>query len=206
MRVKSEAKRNGIVQAAMALFLEKGFEASSMADIARRAGGSKATLYSYFPSKEALFSEVMDQHCAARFACAFDNLRFDGDLSASLCAFGLSLMAALLSPDLLAIRRSIIAESGRSPVGALFYEQGPRRGLMLLSQFLQSQMQAGRLRSHDPWLAAMHLFSLLEGDYPLRALLGMMPHLEVTELSDHVQQAVALFLYAYAPNAALGAA
>jgi len=199
VRVKSEAKRASIVLAARAVFLEKGFEASTMADIALSAGASKATLYSYFPSKDALFHEVMDQHCAARFAGAFGNLQFDGDLAASLNAFGQSLMTTLLSPDLVAIRRSVFAEANRSHVGRLFYQDGPLRGMTLLSHFLQGQMAAGRLRAHDPWVAARHLLSLLEGDYPLRAILGVPLATEADELARHVQQAVDLFLRGYAP-------
>ncbi|MCD4482957.1 TetR/AcrR family transcriptional regulator, partial [Chromobacterium vaccinii] len=59
MRTKSENKRQGLVAAATEVFVERGYEAASMSEISARAGGSKATLYNYFPSKEALFLDVM---------------------------------------------------------------------------------------------------------------------------------------------------
>lgn len=55
MRVRTEAKRDAILEAAAEVFLEAGFEGASMSQIAARAGGSKRTLYGYFPSKEELF-------------------------------------------------------------------------------------------------------------------------------------------------------
>ena len=58
MRVRTESKREAILEAASHVFLESGFEGASMAEIAARVGGSKATLYGYFGSKEDLFVEV----------------------------------------------------------------------------------------------------------------------------------------------------
>ena len=60
MRVRTEEKRDTIVQAASEVFLELGFEGASMSQIAARVGGSKRTLYGYFGSKEDLFLAVMD--------------------------------------------------------------------------------------------------------------------------------------------------
>lgn len=54
MTVKSEARREAILQAAAEAFDARGFEAARMDDIARRAGVSKGTLYNYFESKDAL--------------------------------------------------------------------------------------------------------------------------------------------------------
>ena len=61
MKTKTESKRQAIIQAAAEVFREVGFERASMSDIRERIGGSKATLYNYFPSKEKLFFEVMHQ-------------------------------------------------------------------------------------------------------------------------------------------------
>ena len=59
MKVRTEARREAIVEAAATLFQEMGYERASMNELARRLGGSKATLYSYFPSKEALLVAVV---------------------------------------------------------------------------------------------------------------------------------------------------
>jgi AcrR family transcriptional regulator len=203
MRVKSEAKRDGIVDAAMAVFLEKGYEAASMSDIARRAGGSKATLYSYFASKEALYVEVMDVRCSARFEQAFGTLRFDGDLYSTLSRFGVSLFTELLAPDMLATRRNIVHDAGRSDIGRLFFERGPERGLRRLADFLGAQMSAGRLRQADPELAARHLLALMDSDLLMRAMLGVTGEGDAPTLAAHIDAAVRVFLCAYGPGATL---
>lgn len=59
MRQKSKARRLLILQAAKAAFEEPGYEQASMSDIAARGGGSKATLYNYFKSKDELFQALM---------------------------------------------------------------------------------------------------------------------------------------------------
>ena len=59
MRVKTEGRRQVIIDAALEVFKEVGYERASMAEISARAGGSKATLYNYFKSKEELFSAAM---------------------------------------------------------------------------------------------------------------------------------------------------
>src|SRR4029077_9817695 len=59
MRVKTDERRNAIIQAATEIFAKVGYERASMAMIAERTGGSKTTLYGYFPSKEELFWAAM---------------------------------------------------------------------------------------------------------------------------------------------------
>jgi AcrR family transcriptional regulator len=56
---KSDSKRQAILEIAYRLFRAQGFDGTSMADITSQVGGSKATLYSHFPSKEELFVECM---------------------------------------------------------------------------------------------------------------------------------------------------
>jgi len=59
MRVRTDERRNAIIQAATEIFAKVGYERASMATIAERTGGSKTTLYGYFPSKEELFWAAM---------------------------------------------------------------------------------------------------------------------------------------------------
>src|SRR5512145_233681 len=61
MRVKTEERRQAIIEKAGEVFRAVGFDRASMSEIAANVGGSKATLYAYFPSKEELFIAVMKQ-------------------------------------------------------------------------------------------------------------------------------------------------
>jgi len=59
VRKKTETKRQAILDVAADLFRESGFERASMSELCLRVGGSKATLYNYFSSKEEVFAEVL---------------------------------------------------------------------------------------------------------------------------------------------------
>ena len=144
MRVKTEEKRQAILAAAFEVFSEVGFEQASMSEIAARAGGSKATLYSYFPSKEEMFTEVM--MAAAHEAMAgLELLKASLPIREVLTRFGKNHLTVMLKPELLAVRRLSIHEGGRSNVGALFYERGPRQGWRMVADFLQQSIDAGQL-------------------------------------------------------------
>src|SRR3569833_2638363 len=70
------AKRRQIVEGARAVFLANGFDAASMADIAKAAGVSKGTLYVYFKDKDELFSAIVQGFCSFQAEGVFD---FDPD-------------------------------------------------------------------------------------------------------------------------------
>ena len=96
MRVKTEAKRDAIVRAASEVFREMGFEGASMSEIAARAGGSKATLYGYFSSKEELFVAVIHGAAGAHFEPIFAALAKDSDdLERVLQRYGEKIMAVV---------------------------------------------------------------------------------------------------------------
>ena len=62
-RADRDERRETILRIAHAAFLEDGYAATSMSSIAAKVGGSKATLYNYFSSKEELFSAVIEERC-----------------------------------------------------------------------------------------------------------------------------------------------
>lgn len=89
MRMKTEAKRQAILEAAALAFQELGFERTSMSEICARVGGSKATIYNYFASKEELFSEVMFLSTEAEFMVVHQALEAStDDVAESLQRFG----------------------------------------------------------------------------------------------------------------------
>lgn len=202
MRVKTEAKRDAIVEAASQVFLELGFEGASMAEIATRVGGSKATLYGYFSSKEELFTEVMHGAAKRHFERIFTALGSDSDdLSKALQRFGERMLAVICLEPAVQARRAIIGESGRSDVGVRFFERGPKRGLAELGQFLALQMEKGKLRRSDPLVAAHHLMALLESETITPRLFAIEKTLSKTYLRQAVGRALETFLAGYAPRA-----
>ena len=65
---RKEARPGELLEAALDLFVEKGFAATRVDEVAARAGVSKGTLFLYFPSKEELFKAVVRENIAGRFA------------------------------------------------------------------------------------------------------------------------------------------
>src|SRR5271168_363697 len=115
MKSKTESKRQAILQAAADVFREVGFDRATMSDIRARIGGSKATLYNYFPSKEKLFFEVMYRATETELGAITAALNPDtDDLKQELLRFGQKLLPALYTPEAIAIRRLAIAELGHS--------------------------------------------------------------------------------------------
>ena len=87
MRTKSEERRVLILEIAAQVFQETGYEKASMAEISSRVGGSKATLYNYFPSKEELFLAVMELKAERHMLGIFELLTHDAPLAEVLQKF-----------------------------------------------------------------------------------------------------------------------
>lgn len=202
MRVRTETKRESIVEAAAEVFLQAGFEGASMAEIAVRVGGSKATLYGYFSSKEDLFLEVIQHIAKRRFDPIFDSLaQHSGDLRPALQRFGEKMTQLLTDEPIVRAQRAVIAEAGRSDIGQRFFRMGPQKGLDDMSRFLELQMARGHLRQADPTLAAQQLFALFEAEMRMPLLLGLAPKVSKLRIRQSVELAVDAFLRIYAPEA-----
>jgi AcrR family transcriptional regulator len=198
MKTKTEAKRQAILKAATEVFREVGFERASMSEIRSRIGGSKATLYNYFPSKEKLFFEVMYQAKELELGAITAALDADAaDVKQELLQFGQRLLPALYSPEAIAIRRLAIAESGNSGIGKVVFEGSTVPIEKHVAEFLRKGMKRGVLRTAEPKTAAMHLLSLLESELLQRVLLGMMEAVKPDAIKGAVRRAVDVFLSGY---------
>jgi len=196
MRKRTEEKRQSIIDAAHAVFLEVGFHQASMMEIAARSGASKATLYGYFDSKEALFTEVM-VNAAGEIQASFGQLRLDVPLRESLISFGQHYLAAILKPSIVAIKRLAIEESGRSTLGRAMYEAGPKRGWAIVRDFLLAATAAGTLKECDAGIAARHLLALYDAELVEIAMLGFAVATTPAKVLPVVTRAVDVFLAAY---------
>ena len=199
MKTKTEAKRLAILKAAADVFREVGFERASMSEIRARVGGSKATLYNYFPSKEKLFFEVMYHAKELELASITHSLNPDADdLKEELLHFGQRLLAALYSPEAIAIRRLAIAESRHSNIGKIVFEGATVPIERQVAEFLRKGMKRGALRTADAKTAAMQLLSLLEAEFLQRILLGVVSSVKPEALNNAARRAVESFLSGYA--------
>lgn len=197
MRVKSETKRQTILDVATKAFIELGFNNTSMSEIASRVGGSKSTLYNYFSSKEEIFSAVMETSAKREIADAFESLDFKQDIEITLNKFGRQYLASIMRGNILAIWRMAVSESERSDIGQRFYTQGPQRGWKLVSDYLDKKIEEGVLRKSDSGVCAMHLKGLIEAELYLSVVLGVETAPDSKKIEEVTARAVTVFLLAY---------
>src|SRR5262245_110521 len=156
VRSSEGPKRRQIVDGACRVFLERGFDAASMGEIAREARVAKGTLYVYFKNKEELFEAIVEEQCHAQAEQIFT---FDGnerDVEGVLTRLGEAFVDFMcrreggISP-----LRTVIAIADRMPeLGAKFYRAGPAVGIASLKRYLDSQIAAGVLKPHDSEIVA----------------------------------------------------
>ncbi len=202
---KSDSKRQAILHTAYRLFREQGFEKTSIDEITTRVGGSKATIYNHFSSKEELFVECMMAAVENYMSGTLRHLDISrSDPKAALTAFGKSVLEFICSAEQLEVRRLIIAEAARSGTGKLFFDKIAILRAQV-SAFLSAYMASAKLRRDDPELAADHLGALLEAEILEPLLLQVRRDSpDEREISLAAKRAVSAFLRAYAPVAANG--
>ena len=132
----AEQKQFAIVQAALALFLEQGYAAASMDAVASRASVTKQTVYRYYPSKEELFTAVMEKIRADEPA---PYVFGDADLDTELSNFGRDLLAFHLTPAALGVYKMMLSEGGQESLLKPFLKAGPNRVMKHLVAFLQKR-------------------------------------------------------------------
>lgn len=162
---RSARKHQAILEAATTVFLSKGYSGTSMDDIAKLAAVSKQTVYKHFADKEKLFSEIV-LATTDRIDGMIDLVAAvpaDADaLEENLTRLARQFLAALTRPQVLQLRRLIIANADTFPeLGAAWYEQGFERVLVTLSETFRQLADKGLLRTDDTMLAAHHFAGLL---------------------------------------------
>ncbi len=194
---RRDRRRDAILAVASEVFFEEGYAAASMSTIAARLGGSKATLYNYFPSKEALFEAHVRQQCA-NFAEGLLEFPDDRPAAQVLTEFGERFLQHLLSDWTVRTFQIIVAEARRTPeLARLFYDVGPAVGLGRLQRYLEEAKARGMVNPPDCALAASQFMSLCRGKWHLISVLnlGETPSPEV--IAEEVASAVALFMARY---------
>ena len=159
-----QERRKAIIVVAERLFAEHGFAETSMSEISAQLGGSKGTLWSYFASKEELFTAVLDERTRAFRSELAALLEPTSDLHATLHEFCARFIAKLVEPQVIAMSCIVIAECRRDPaLGALLHDRGHRMTHTLIAGYLRAHIDSGHLRDVDPEQAARTLVTLCQG-------------------------------------------
>lgn len=192
---RSAEKNRAIVAAAEELFLNKGFDAVSMDEVAERAGVSKRTVYSHFGSKEDMFVALLEGKCNAVRENVVDTADDEAPIEETLICFGLAFLAMIFNEESLKLFRILAAQSYAFPdLGRRFYEAGPSRSTQAMADYLARQADRGVIRITDARLAAETLTSSMLNKRLTACLLQAAPIPEADEREKLVRYAVSTFL------------
>jgi TetR/AcrR family transcriptional repressor of mexJK operon len=196
-RLAPDDRRKAILAIARDVFMTEGYAAASMSEIAARLGGSKGTLYNYFPSKEALFAEFLRSECSAEAEGEPALIEGYTDVREALRQIGRGIVRRIFSDTVQAIHRLVIAESARFPeLGRTFYENGPKVGILRGAGYLQRWMDEGKLKRTDAIRASERFGELCKaGLYQRSMWAGEKP--TQSQMYDNVDEAVDIFLAYY---------
>lgn len=194
-----------ILDAARDAFFEEDYDAVTMEGVARRAGVVKQTVYSYYPSKDALFSAVYERECQeiGRLLKAMP-FTASGNISVRLREMGEDCIEILMSPSFRALTRVTVAAARRFPsLGKLIYDGTIQPFIHQFADILRDAMDRGLLRVNDPLRAALQFIALLRGELFFHCLLDpdFVPAQEAK--AQQVAEAVSCFIAKYGVMAAV---
>lgn len=198
---RTSPKRKAILAGAREVFSEVGYERACVDVIAARAGVSKATVYSHFGDKSALFlatfADESDEMRSGFIACMEDT---SGPIEEVLQKIGEKLMALTLSPAIVALYRHTSTECARFPaMGQMLYDRGAGVVYPALAAHLTRWEEKGELALDDARAAAIQFSMLCQGDLYFRAQIGILPFPADELVRENVTRAVRVFLRGYAP-------
>ncbi|HBS50233.1 MAG TPA: TetR/AcrR family transcriptional regulator [Rhodobacteraceae bacterium] len=193
--VRTGRKFTQVLDGARRVFMADGFEGASVDEIAREAGVSKATLYSYFPDKRLLFLEVATIECGHMADRIMGNIDESRPAREVLAVAARHITGFLLSDFAQQVFRICVAERERFPeLGRQFYVSGPRMGRDRIAAFLRAATQRGELRVEDHEMAAEQFSELCKADLWTRAVFGIQSEFTEEEIDIVAREAVETFL------------
>jgi TetR/AcrR family transcriptional repressor of mexJK operon len=196
--IKKGRKYDQVVAGARDVFMAQGFEGASVDLIAKEAGVSKATLYSYFPDKRILFVEVAKQECNQQANRALQIDQQDVPVREMLTGVATNMMEFLTSPFAQRIFRICVAESDRFPeLGREFYQSGPKLMEDRLTQYFEFATARGELSIEDTRMAAMQFQELMKADVFIKMVFNIIEKPDQADIDRVIQSAVDMFLARY---------
>ena len=197
-RPVNEALRQTIVDAAGELFVELGFQATTLEKVAKRAKISKLSIYRHFENKEALFSAAVAARCqqltrAALFADV------DGSAEDQLDAVGSALLRSLQNADVLNVEAMIMGDkTNQKSLSKLFFEAGALHVIGQIEALLRQMHAKGVLDVPEPEQSARLFAALIKGcDLLMIARFDEARAKDDAQIRSYCQSAVAMFIAAH---------
>lgn len=196
-RPRDPARVQRVIEAAQRSFLADGYERTSVDVIARDSGVSKVTVYSYFPTKRALYAAAMQAAGQAQRSLAMFPRLDPAKPKEGLRRIGRLFLRFQRDDAILKKHRTIYAEGAAQPeVARAFYQHGPSKKIDEVAAYLRACSEAGSLSIRNADVAAEQFLCLFFGRGHVKALLGLGKPTEAEDASL-VRANVEFFLRAY---------
>lgn len=193
-RPKDSVKREAILSAARELFMANGFVGTSMDNLAAAAGVSKATLYSHFSDKDALYSAIIEGKVKDYRLQDF-SARLSGDMACDLVLIACDIQDLVFDDDAIRMMRMVVAEAKQqSPFARLFDEAGPHQVFSSIADYFSACKARGEKNLDCPKQEAETFTSLVIGHRRyLSTLMGVEKAPTPAARKHHARQAVSAF-------------
>jgi TetR/AcrR family transcriptional regulator of autoinduction and epiphytic fitness len=189
------SKRDEILAAAREVFVREGYATASMDRIAEVAGASKRTVYNYFPSKEELFHEVVEQGMVEVFALEQVSYDPSRSLQAQLEQFADAKLSFAESPDRVGMMKVMAGMLISDPALVETVAARSRDKDDPLVRWLRAATEDGRMNVEDPRLAAEVFWAMTSGAFFWPAVFGA--QVSASEASVLRTELVRVFLARY---------
>lgn len=199
LSTRSDDRRSSYLRAAMRLFAEHGFDGTTTDMLVAEVGGSKATLYKHFASKEHLVAGLMDEVIGSISATASDPADDHRALDEVLNEIGTAVVKGVVEPQAQAVLRLCLGEYHRFPeLSQVVWEHGPAVTYAAFRAMLGVRQERGEVDVEDTQLAAEQFIAGLVGHVQLKVAMGISPAPDDDEIERRVASASATFLARYA--------
>lgn len=166
-----DRRKRAIVEAARTLFVEQGFERTTLGDIVDRAGGSLATIYKLFGNKDGLLEAVVFEKASSGETLILDAVRQGGSPATILHRLSEQLRAHFLDPEVVSLVRIVIARSiNDRDFARLFFERTATRTRTSLERMFASWQDRGVAMNGDPAMLAEMFLGLFVSDVHAAAI------------------------------------
>ena len=195
-------RREAMLCAAHALFVERGFENTTLSQIVGRSGGSLATLYELFENKPGMLRALVRERC----------LGIQSELDAAIAegrpyrnairAIAEEMLDRFLDPDYIGLFRVVVAQcAGHPDLGQQIYDSGPAVCQAKTGQYFATQIAAGTLAPGDPLEIAKMFFQMVCGDLLSQLVFGLPVALTAEQRTRHLDFVLPVFTRAFAADA-----
>ncbi|MDR3345544.1 MAG: TetR/AcrR family transcriptional regulator [Campylobacteraceae bacterium] len=182
--------------AATEVFLEKGFRKTNMNEIVKRGGGSLATAYKFFGSKEELFFEILSQNAENLFEdIKRSNISYEGKFETFLYDIGKRFTTMLHDERTYVFHRLIVHEGHKNNahLGKIFFESAWKRTSQILTEYFEREKAKGNIDVEDTTLAAYQFFQVVKEPYFFAKVLGLDVDDPVFDPDKALRQTVKIF-------------